>query len=137
MIYCSLVVYVGLILFATIIDRETTTQNGYCLIPFYTYYQFYNGNNDIMQQALMNIALFYPLGYLMSCTNLSILHKQKWTVVLIVLLFSLGIEIIQFLFHLGYAEVDDVIHNTFGSALGMGGYYLLQKISYYVKSKCP
>lgn len=136
LIYGSLVVYVGLILFATIIDRETTTQNGYCLIPFYTYYQFYNGNNDIVQQALMNIALFYPLGYLMSCTNLSILHKQKWTVVLIAFLFSLGIEIIQFLFHLGYAEVDDVIHNTFGSALGMGGYYLLQKISHDVKSKC-
>lgn len=128
LIYGSLVVYVGLILFATLINRETSNENEYCIIPFYTYYLFYNGNKDIMQQALMNVALFYPLGYLMCCTNLSFLHKQKWTIVLIVFLFSSCIEIIQFVFHLGYAEIDDIIHNTLGSVLGMGCYFLFSKI---------
>ena len=31
---------------------------------------------------------------------------------------SISIEVSQYIFHLGYAEVDDVIHNSLGVLIG-------------------
>ena len=60
--------------------------------------------NNIIQ----NILLFIPLGFLIG---------GKRGIVAGVLL-SIGIESIQFIFRLGYCELDDVLNNTIGAAIG-------------------
>ena len=60
--------------------------------------------NNIIQ----NILLFIPLGFLIG---------GKRGIVAGVLL-SIGIELTQYIFRLGYCELDDVLNNTIGAAIG-------------------
>lgn len=56
----------------------------------------------------LNILLFVPLGFLVG-------NKR---IILIGLLLSAGIELTQFVFELGVCELDDVLNNTIGAAVG-------------------
>ena len=60
--------------------------------------------NNIIQ----NILLFIPLGFLIG---------GKRGIIAGVLL-SIGIELTQYIAVLGYCELDDVLHNTIGAAIG-------------------
>ena len=60
--------------------------------------------NNIIQ----NILLFIPLGFLIG---------GKRGIIAGVLL-SIGIELTQYIFRLGYCELDDVLNNTIGAAIG-------------------
>jgi len=64
---------------------------------------------------LGNIVLFMPFAFiLMWCFRIS----NTRTVILLGCLTSVLIEIIQYIYHLGVADVDDVILNTLGVAIG-------------------
>lgn len=134
-ISASLLIYVGLMLYAALIDRNISEEaSRYCLIPFNSYYQFFNGNNDIMQQSIMNVAFFYPFGFLLACLDFEFINKRKWVIVLSAFIFSLSIEICQYIFCLGYAEVDDVIHNTLGTAAAVLIFKLFDKLIRHYRS---
>lgn len=127
--FVSFFIYVGLMIYTTLIDRESSPREwGYCLIPFNSYYRFFNGNRDILQQSIMNVAFFYPFGFLLSCLDYKTLKKRKWIIVLLAFLFTVCIEACQYKFSLGYAEIDDVIHNTLGAAIGVFAYKYLEKL---------
>ena len=64
---------------------------------------------------IQNILLFIPLGFLIG---------GKRGIIAGVLL-SIGIESIQFIYRLGYCELDDVLNNTIGTVLGVGVWKLL------------
>lgn len=68
----------------------------------------------------MNVVLFYPAGLLL-CSLLPEGWK-KWCRVLLTFVvlcaLSCGIEYAQFIYALGQAEIDDVIHNSLGALLG-------------------
>ena len=70
-----------------------------------------------------NILLFIPLGFLIG-------RKQA---IAIGLLLSAGIELTQFVFRLGYCELDDVLNNTIGTVVGFGIWNLL---SVLMKKRC-
>ncbi|WP_320972412.1 VanZ family protein [Enterocloster bolteae] len=64
---------------------------------------------------LGNIALFIPFGFFLT----PILFKPDWRkVVILGIALSTVIEIIQVLTNRGLGELDDVLHNTWGSLLG-------------------
>lgn len=72
-----------------------------------------------------NIALFIPIPFIL----ISIFKFQrKITVIVAAFLISVLIEIVQFIFKLGVADIDDVILNTLGACIGLLGYFILQKI---------
>lgn len=124
------IIYVGLMIYTTLIDRESSTgERVYCLIPFDSYYRFFNGDADIMKQSIMNIAFFYPFGFLLRCLDAEFIKKRKWIIVLLAFLFSACVEFCQYKFALGYAEVDDVIHNTLGAAIGVFAYNPLSELT--------
>ena len=50
-------------------------------------------------------------------------------IVLLAFLFSACVEFCQYKFALGYAEVDDVIHNTLGAAIGVFAYNPLSELT--------
>lgn len=126
----SFVGYFFFIIYKTLIDRSSTTDSvGFCLIPFYSYYQFFSGvSTEVLRQSIMNIAFFYPFGFLLSCLDMELIKKRKWLIVIFAMLFSLCVEILQYIFHLGYAEIDDVIHNTLGAGVGVVAFTLLNSL---------
>lgn len=71
-------------------------------------------------QYLLNILFFIPYGLLFPWKD-----NWKWVFV-IALVLSVFIELSQFIFNLGWCEVDDVISNTLGAMIGWG---VLWKVS--------
>lgn len=88
-----------------------------------------------MQQSIMNIAFFYPFGFLLSCLDIEFIKKRKWLIAVFAFAFSFCIEALQYIFHLGYAEVDDVIHNTLGASIGTAMCVAFDKIYDFIKIK--
>lgn len=69
-----------------------------------------------------NIALFMPLGAALYVAGRN-LSGIKWGLggaMLIGLMVSLCIESAQYIFALGFSDVDDLLYNTVGSVLGAG-----------------
>ena len=69
----------------------------------------------------MNVVVFIPIGILL---GLLLRVKGSWLIPLIVGMgISVSIETMQYFFHRGFAETDDVVHNTLGCMIG----YILVK----------
>ena len=65
-------------------------------------------------QYLLNILFFIPYGLLFP-------WKDNWKRVFVTaFVLSVFIELSQFIFNLGWCEVDDVISNTLGAMIGWG-----------------
>ena len=78
-----------------------------------------------------NIVLFVPIGVLLMMV---FSFKQKWIVSIAVSFFlSVVIEIIQLIFHRGLFEFDDMVHNTFGGAIGVALYFIVISTFKYLK----
>jgi len=62
-----------------------------------------------------NIGWFVPFGFLLPI----LLKRESFLKVIVIgLMFSLAIESLQFIFRIGVAELDDLILNTLGTAIG-------------------
>ncbi|MGM9860156.1 MAG: VanZ family protein [Muribaculaceae bacterium] len=128
---CSLILlfieYVFLILCVTVICRSTYMGDPIELIPFYTYPDIWNKveHPRYLFEALMNVALFIPVGLLLA----AIFHNKKcMSIVLIGAGISAIIELLQLFTGRGLCETDDLIHNTLGCAIGYGLFRLLLKL---------
>ncbi|MDO4720891.1 MAG: VanZ family protein [Peptostreptococcaceae bacterium] len=76
-----------------------------------------------IRNLMSNILLFFPLGVF-----LPVLYDKNFLKTLVYsLIFSLLIEILQFMTMLGYADIDDVILNIMGSLAGYITFKLLHK----------
>ena len=95
--------YVYFILTKTIIGRPAQTA------PIFRGL-FWEVQNGYWSDIWLNIVLFVPLGFLIG----------GWNGVVVGFVFSCGIESAQYIFRLGYCEVDDVLNNTIGAGIGSG-----------------
>lgn len=73
---------------------------------------------------ILNILLYYPLGYLIPILFPKLKPKQ---VILIGCLCSIATEATQYLLKMGWCETDDVIHNILGTAIGVWIWHLQGK----------
>ncbi len=104
-----------LILYMTFFSRSFGVDMEYCLQPFSSYSRIANGDRFLLPQIIMNIVLFVPVGLLLKGLFLS----WDWRKVVVCgAMFSMAIELLQLVFLCGVLEVDDVIHNTLGCAIG-------------------
>ena len=79
--------------------------------------EIYNLFQEI--QNINNILVFIPFGVLFPVKN--------WKALLLtVLLFSVAIEAAQYALNLGWCEIDDVICNVLGAAIGFGLWKLIK-----------
>lgn len=112
----ALCCWATVVVFHTLLDRggENVTAS---LIPFQTYITVYNGGEkELLRSAFMNVLLFYPGGLLLPI----VFPRWKgWLILLGFVLASAGIELGQYYFQLGFAEVDDILHNGLGALLGL------------------
>lgn len=65
------------------------------------------------EQILTNVTMFIPVGVLAG-------RLQKWKGLLAAAGFSIVIEFLQRVTARGLMEFDDVLHNCFGAAIGIG-----------------
>lgn len=99
------------------------------LIPFRTILDYAGGNGSIsgaqrIRNIFGNIAVFVPYGlYLQTLLK----NKAFGKSLLIAAATSISIEIVQYVFRLGAADIDDVILNVCGGLLGIAGYRVLRK----------
>lgn len=87
------------------------------LIPF-------SGNAGY--EKVFNFVLFVPLGF-----YVAVIAKKHSVIkqILTVLTVSLAFEILQYILAIGSSDITDLILNTLGGALGIGGAFLLKKLS--------
>jgi len=108
--------YILLIFCGTVIFRPSVDVFGYNYIPFWSYEAIDNGRKSLLSEIIMNVVVFVPLGFLLSCVS----QKLKWWMVLLIGFgISLSIELLQFVFKRGFSEVDDLTHNTLGCLIGI------------------
>lgn len=88
------------------------------IIPFYSIYEMAISNisiGRIAENILGNIILFMPFGIIFPL----ITNGKFKKILTAAIIFSLSIEIIQFLFALGSADIDDLLFNTLGAYIGL------------------
>ena len=93
--------YIFFILWVTLFSREPMTTRIFRGL-------FWEIEMGYWNNIIQNILLFIPFGFLIG---------GKRGIIAGVLL-SIGIELSQYIFRLGYCELDDVLNNTIGAAIG-------------------
>ncbi len=88
--------------------------------------QMFNGFNNPhpwwgpWTNTLGNIALFFPLGACLVVMGHNSRHVRfgRGGTILLAMVLSLGIETTQYVFSLGFSDVDDLVFNTLGASVG-------------------
>lgn len=112
------------ILFFTVLRRGTESAEPATLIPFHSFIEA-QIQPEKYREMLMNVFLFVPFG--LTAPNVLSRLKRLWPVIFTVVsafILSVAIEFTQYYFHLGRCEVDDVIMNTLGAAIGANAYVM-------------
>lgn len=110
--------------FSNMLKGELSGVRSLNLIPFVTiseYFRFILRGNKIIgiSNILGNLIIFFPLGYISALLFPKIRKLTK--VLILAFVFSLVIEVCQYIFACGSTDIDDVILNTLG---GMAGYWV-------------
>lgn len=121
LLYLVFVFY--LILLLAILFRTRHTVRSLNLIPLQSIHAYMAGDSKVVRafaliNILGNIVIFVPLGVYFTLFN-----RRK--TVLWIFLFSVIVEIIQYVFKIGIGDIDDVILNVLGGVIGIGLYQIL------------
>lgn len=123
----------------TLFDVTFSENNGYVtsletaieranFMPLYSIYYYLVSKQEPLEVGLVNvfgnILLFIPYGFLLPLT-LRRFRSLKRTL-LVISLTSLLFEVTQMLVAIGNFDIDDVLLNTLGGALGYGLFKLLR-----------
>ena len=65
---------------------------------------------------VLNILLYLPMGYLLT---MLFPRRRAWQIILVGCLCSVATEVAQYVLAIGWCEMDDLLHNTLGTALGV------------------
>ena len=108
-------VYIICVLWITLIDREWSSPHA-MLVPFWEYANVIKGveRGFYIKQILGNLTMLLPFGFMLPMLK-KVTLKQ---VLLISMLFSVFIEVLQFITGRGLMEFDDVFNNTVGAVVG-------------------
>lgn len=66
-------------------------------------------------EIIMNIVVFIPIGFAIGLVFRKI---SGWQTILAGMGISVGVELFQWFFRKGFADIDDVIHNILGCLIG-------------------
>ena len=125
----ALTEYVVYIYCSTIIFRPSLVKRMYDFHLFWSYSTTINGTGSHLEQIVMNVVFFIPLGFLFRASFKSI---SLWKVILGAFLISTSIEILQFIYRKGFSEIDDIINNVLGSMLGYG---IFKSLYFFLRRK--
>lgn len=129
-IFCT---YLAANMYFTIFSRVPGSGTVLELTPFKMYEKLWNSEaRDItnvnvgmrwllegtspMSVLVLNIFLYYPMGYLLAVLFPKF-HSRK--IILIGFCASMTTEIIQYIGKMGWCDINDIIYNTLGTAIGV------------------
>lgn len=103
------------------------------IVPLVETLKLANGKSlvDFFYNLYGNIMWFVPMGIFIPA-----LHKKRWgflQIVIVGALISVSIETLQFILNTGVTDIDDVIFNTIGAALGYLLYFAGKSIKKLIK----
>jgi len=120
-------IYILTVLRITVFRQATLAEYQYNFTLFKDLISVYNNSGTLRFLYLFagNLIWFAPLGFFLPV----ILKKNKPQVIILCgFCFSLVIELCQLVFKKGVCELDDLILNTAGTAVGYGIYVLMIKL---------
>lgn len=106
-----LTVILFLMLYSTVIGRESQPYHDYHLIPFWSFHAIQEGFIETLYEKIYNVIFFVPYGCLLGFRS----FKKS---ILIGCATSVFIELLQLITRTGTCETDDVICNTVGVLSG-------------------
>jgi glycopeptide antibiotics resistance protein len=119
-------------MFSSVITGQSLGFRSLNIIPFITFIDFgrmFFISHEYMRalsNLLGNIAVFAPFGYLVA---LLFPKMRKFSKILLITVgLSLFIEMFQWLFSVGSADIDDILLNIIGGLLGYYIYTLIAKL---------
>lgn len=124
--------YIALLIYVLLFAERGSFADGLNVMPFaeirrYLTYRDTLGFRLVALNLGGNILGFTPLGFTLPVV---LRWFQKWfRTIGICLIFSLSIETIQLITHVGCFDVDDIILNTLGGSIG----YMLYFVTAYVR----
>ena len=127
------VLFLAVVYYYTVFGRDPLPETRISLVPFQTIkdiqqYPYVSHGQYILREAVLNVILLMPLGFLLTC-----LRWHFLLVTLIGFLCSLSIEVLQYYTRTGTFEVDDLIYNTSGVLIVSVVVMLLMKLRRYAE----
>ena len=117
--------YLVLLVCSTLVFRPSNEIHRYSLEFLWSYAAIRNGETGLLKIIIMNVLMFVPIGVLLS---LLFKNYKLWSIILIGFCISISIELMQLLFKKGFAELDDIFHNTIGCIIGCVIYRLTNEL---------
>ena len=122
-----LIHYFIIIVCSTLIYRTAPSERAYNYFPLWSY-----SRTDLVVENQLNIIMFIPIGVFLGG---ALQNLKWWKIILIGCTMSCVIEIMQVIFKRGFSELDDVIHNTIGCAIGYVIIKVIKETRCWVKRK--
>ena len=89
------------------------------LIPFVTFGQ------TGLSETVSNVVTFIPFGLLLA---LNFKKTALWKLLIVVFVFSVSVEALQFIFAIGTTDATDVVTNTLGGLVGLSLYRFASRV---------
>ncbi len=107
--------YLVLLFCSTVILRDESPHAG---VKYMLFAGYLNGSMFVLKDALMNMAIFIPIGF---CSSVFLRYPKWLKILLLSISLSCTIELSQFLLSRGWCDTNDVMNNSIG---GLIGYYI-------------
>ena len=111
------------LLFGMVVFSRSPHPHSYNVRLFWSYSEITAGNRELFYVNLLNILLFAPLGLTACFASAKREGADRHRVIKVIIfgaLISAAMELLQYVTGRGFAELDDIFHNTLGTAIGAG-----------------
>lgn len=125
-LFCLYIIIAAVLLFFSpyrqaAYEINSAGTNPYNLVPFKTIGNYIKASSHINQDIWItnlfgNVLAFLPLGFFLPLLFMS--YNRFWKTFGAVFLTTASVEIIQFMTMVGSFDIDDIILNTLGGAIG-------------------
>ncbi len=135
---CLLLLYIGILIYFVLFSDQLGRADGYNtyrynLVPFQEIHRFIAYRNSVTLWAFLlnligNVFVFVPIGFLFPMIGkreVGLIRAMASALGL-----SLCIELLQLVTRVGVFDVDDLILNTLGGAIGWMAFCLTRKLFY-------
>ena len=114
--------YLVLLFCSTVVFRDVAPPIG---IKFMLFKDYFNGEMRLLKDALLNIAIFIPIGF---CTSVFLRYSKWLKTLLLSASLSCTIELSQFILSKGCCDTNDVMNNIIGGMIGYCIYRLWRMV---------
>lgn len=137
--FSTAVVYYYMVLLSTVFTRPEHADRQYNLELFWSYKRAFAGDYGLAKEIVLNIVMFVPMGFLITCVvdflvvyfNRRVFGRVVFRLSLLIgVVCSAAIEVLQLLLCRGLFEWDDIFDNTIGFLVGTGIFMIISRNRY-------